>query len=348
MKNERERIRAIGLVSGGLDSLLAVRLMKDQGLDCLGLHFYNGFSPGSLKREIGGEIPREDYLEDHARTLSAMLQIPVEAADVSHEFLGLLISPRHGYGAHVNPCIDCRIFMLKQAKERMAKVGARFVFTGEVLGQRPMSQHRRTMDLIMRRSDLAGYLLRPLSAKLLPPTVPEERGWVSRDDLLDIQGRSRKRQMALASEFGLREYAQPAGGCTLTDGNYARRFRDLVQHRGGPAIRREDTVLLAVGRHFRLSDRLKIIVGRDETENRYLERSGAGTWLVTTPDHPGPTVLVQGEPDESELRLTAEIAARYSDAKHLPAVPVVARRGEENRALEVAPVPDEALERLRI
>ncbi len=348
MQRDMERIRAIGLVSGGLDSLLAVALLKNLGLDLLGLYFYNGFSPGSLKREIRGEIPRESYLEDHARGLSAMLGIPVEAIDVSDEFLDLLVSPPHGYGANVNPCIDCRIFMLKKAKNRMERSGAHFVFTGEVLGQRPMSQHRQTMDLIMRRSDLAGYLLRPLSAKLLGRTVPEERGWVARGDLLDIQGRSRKRQMAMAHELGLRDYEQPAGGCTLTDGNYALRFKDLMGHARRPELSREDAVLLAVGRHFRLSDRLKIIVGRDETENHCLERSGTGAWLVTTIDHPGPTVLVQGEPDENELRLAAEITARYSDAKQLPRVQVVASRGERSRTLAVAPMPDEALERLRI
>ncbi|HUV36490.1 MAG TPA: thiamine biosynthesis protein [Patescibacteria group bacterium] len=348
MERQGDRIRAIGLVSGGLDSLLAVSLLKGRGLELLGLHFYNGFSPGSLKRVIRDEGTQEDFLGAQARKLSVLLGITVEVIDVSGEFLDLIVSPRHGYGANVNPCIDCRIFMLQRARERMEREGAHFIFTGEVLGQRPMSQHRRAMDLVARRSGLEGCLLRPLSAKLLPPTVPEEKGWIERDSLLDIQGRSRKRQMALALEFGLREYEQPAGGCTLTDENYARRFKDLMRYRERPAIHREDAVLLAAGRHFRLSGRLKIIVGRDETENRFLERNGVGAWLLTAMDHPGPSVLVQGEPDGEELRRTAEITARYSDAKHLPTVRVAARRGDENRILEVAPISDSSLERLRI
>jgi tRNA-specific 2-thiouridylase len=343
-----EHIKAIGLVSGGLDSQLAVAVLKEQGLDLIGLHFYNGFAPGALRRVILGEETEEGYLDDRARELSGILGITVEVIDVSRDFLDVLVSPSHGYGANVNPCIDCRILMLKRAKDVMEREGARFIFTGEVLGQRPMSQHRQAMDLVERRSGLGGLLLRPLSAKLLPPTVPEEEGWVKRDDLLDIQGRSRKRQMELARELGLREYDQPAGGCTLTDGNYARRFRDIMRRRERPHLLRNEAVLLAVGRHFRLGPGVKIVVGRNETENRYIEANWTGSWLATTIDYPGPTVLVQGEPDDEDLRRAASITVRYSDAKHLPSVRVVLRRGDESVTLEVAPITDEELEPLRV
>jgi tRNA U34 2-thiouridine synthase MnmA/TrmU len=343
-----KRVKAIGLVSGGLDSQLAVALLKRLGCDITGLHFYNGFSPGSLKRVIRGEESESDSLEGRGRALSDLLGIAVDVCDVSEEFLEVLVSPRHGYGANVNPCIDCRIFMLKQAKERMERDGARFIFTGEVLGQRPMSQHRQAMNLVERRSGLEGLLLRPLSAKLLPHTVPEERGWIDRDQLLDIQGRSRRRQISLARELGLGEYVQPAGGCALTESAYARKFKDFMQHNDRPRIRRGEAVLLAVGRHFRLTPRLKIIVGRNETENNYLERNGAGSYLLTTPDHPGPTVLVQGEPGVEELQRAASITARYSDAKNLPVVRVKVWRDDEHRMLEAPPIPDEELEPLRI
>ncbi len=343
-----ERIKAIGLVSGGLDSQLAVAVLKEQGPLLIGLHFYNGFAPGALRRVILGEETEEMYLDNRARELSDILGISVEVIDISCDFLDVLVSPSHGYGANVNPCIDCRILMLRRAKDVMERVGARFVFTGEVLGQRPMSQHRQAMDLVERRSGLGGLLLRPLSAKLLPPTVPENEGWVKRDDLLDIQGRSRKRQMELARKLGLREYVQPAGGCTLTDGTYTRRFRDVMQRRDRPGILRDEAVLLAVGRHFRLGPGVKIVVGRNETENRYIETHWSGSWLATTTDYPGPTVLVQGEPDVEDLRRAASVTARYSDAKHLPSVRVVLWRGDESVTREVAPITNEELEPLRI
>lgn len=345
-----ERIRAIGLVSGGLDSQLAVALMKRQGIEVLGLHFYNGLSPGALRRVIGGGEPEAEFLDAKAKRLSGLLDIAVEIVDISgsEEFLDILVSPRHGYGANVNPCIDCRIFMLRNAKKRMEDEGYRFIFTGEVLGQRPMSQNKQAMDLVERRSGLEGFLLRPLSAALLKPTVPEHEGWIDRGRLLDIQGRSRRRQMALMEEWGLGEFAQPAGGCTLTEIAYAGKFKDLMAHRDDPRISRADAVLLAVGRHFRLGPRIKIIVGRDETENNYIERAGGGSWMLTTAEHPGPTTLVQGEPGEDELLRAASITARYSDAKRLPSVRVGAWRGEERRTFEVAPIADEDLEPLRI
>lgn len=343
-----KKIKAIGLVSGGLDSMLAVAVLKRQGIDLVGLYFFNGFAPGAIRRRIYDDTSVDNLLAEKAGGLSRNLGIPVEAVDVSVEFLDLLVSPRHGYGANVNPCIDCRIFMLERARDRMELEGADFVFTGEVLGQRPMSQYKLTMDTVERRSGLEGLLLRPLSARLLPPTIPEEKGWVNRDELLDIQGRSRKRQIQLAGELGIEGYGQPAGGCTLTDANYAVKFRDFMEHGGSPSITPKEAILLAVGRHFRLSPQVKIVVGREEAENLYLEKNWGDDWLAAPVEHPGPTVLIMGEAGDEELRIAAAVTARYSDAKRLPNVKVMVKKGERERIYEIAPAGDEELERYRI
>jgi tRNA U34 2-thiouridine synthase MnmA/TrmU len=340
--------KGIGLLSGGLDSLLAVAILKEQGIDMLGINFYNGFSPGTFRRDILGEASVEEGHAEKEQKLKRILGIPVRVVDVSEEFLEMIASPRHGYGKNVNPCIDCRIFLLRKAKKIMEEEGADFVFTGEVLGQRPMSQHRKALDVVERESGLEGILLRPLSARLLPISVPEREGLVDRDRLFDIQGRSRRRQMELARELGIEEYTQPAGGCTLTDENYARRFRDLVDHRQQKALTRREAVLLAVGRHFRLSPAIRAVAGRHEAENDYLEREWKDGLLLAPADIPGPTVLVQGEPGEREIRAAAAIAARYSDGKNLPEVRIAVGSGEEARYLLVEPIEDSELERFRI
>jgi hypothetical protein len=341
-------VTAIGLVSGGLDSALAVALLRKQGIGVLGLHYVNGFSPGALKREIHGAGSREDWLRERSLALERSLGIPVEAVDVSEEYLDLLVSPDHGYGANVNPCIDCRIFMLRKARKRLAPEGPRFIFTGEVLGQRPMSQHRAAMNTVERESGLAGLLLRPLCAKLLPATIVEREGWVDRAGLLDIQGRSRKRQIELAREFGLSGYTQPAGGCALTDENYARKFKDFMEHRGDRMITRGEAILLSVGRHLRISPRIKVVVGREEAENKYIEAHFGGHWLATTVDHPGPTVLIAGDPSGTEIETAAAITARYSDGKREESVRVSVKKGDEERIVSVAPLDDGELERYRL
>ncbi len=341
-------IKAIGLVSGGLDSALAVAVIKRQGIEVLGLNYFNGFSPGAIRAEVLGEEDLRAFLDRRASNLSNSLGVPVEIIDISDEYIDLLLDPKHGYGANVNPCIDCRIDMLRRTKERMESEGASFVFTGEVLGQRPMSQHRGAMNTVINESGLDGYLLRPLCAKLLPRTIPEEEGLVDREKLLDIQGRSRRRQMALAEEFGLTGYSQPAGGCTLTDENYARKFKDILDHEGAGSISRRMVVLLAVGRHFRLSDRVKIVVGRDRVENNYIERDWVGEWLADPVDIPGPTTLILGDPTDDELMTAAAITARYSDAKLESSVRIGLKRIEDERVIDAAPAGDDELDRYRI
>jgi len=342
-----EKIKAIGLVSGGLDSALAIAVVKRQGIDILALHVAIGYSSAILRREIAGEKPADLNAEEAAR-MSAAFGVPVRVLDLAEEYFEVLLHPRHGYGANMNPCIDCHLFMIRKAKEVMEKEGARFVFTGEVLGQRPMSQHYKALGLIAEECGLEGLLLRPLSAKLLPETVPEKNGWIARDALLDIQGRSRRRQMELAATLGVAGYSSPAGGCMLTDENYAARLKDWMRHRQGAALTHEETLLFAVGRHFRLSAAVKAVVGRREAENLYLERAWQGEWLAEPLDDPGPTVLVQGRPTDEDLRLAASLVARYCDAKNSPSVRVLVRRGEEEKILEVVPAPEDSIERWRI
>jgi tRNA U34 2-thiouridine synthase MnmA/TrmU len=230
----------------------------------------------------------------------------------------------------------------------MLELGADFVFTGEVLGQRPMSQRKQAMDLIEQKSGLEGILLRPLSARVLAETEIERKGWVRREYLLDIQGRSRKRQMAMAADLGITDYPAPAGGCILTDENYSRRLKDLFNHKTGESPTPEDAVLLSVGRHFRLTDDVKIVVGRDESENEYIEKVCNDDWLAFAAKVPGPTVAIQGESVEKELEKAASFAARYSDAKDSSEVDIIVRKIDQEKTLTVSPINNDELDRYRI
>src|SRR5574341_1667312 len=254
------KAKAIGLISGGLDSTLAMALVKRQGIEVKAITFYTGFCITETQRRKGGRadgsMPRNEALR-----AAADLESEVELVDISGpDYLEMLLRPRFGYGANANPCVDCRIFMMKRAKEIMEREGADFVFTGEVLGQSPKSQRRDTLRIIERESGMDGRLLRPLSAKLLKPTVAEQEGLVDRERLLDVSGRGRQRQIALAAEMGLTDWPQPAGGCCfLTDESFAQKFFDLLGAREaageGRRITEEEVILLTVGRHFRLSPR---------------------------------------------------------------------------------------------
>jgi hypothetical protein len=340
-------VKAVGLVSGGLDSALAVAVIRRQGIEVVGLHGAIGYAAGIGRREVAGER-LDAILEEESRRMSGAFATRVLVVDRSTEYLDVLLHPRYGYGANVNPCIDCHLYMIREAKRIMEREGARFVFTGEVLGQRPMSQNRAALRIIDRESGLEGLLVRPLSAKRLPPTVPERDGWLDRERLLDIEGRSRTRQMALARELGVAGYDSPAGGCLLTDANYARKVRDWMRHAGDAPLTREETLLFSVGRHFRLSPAVKIVVGRREVENDYLERAWEGRWLASPVDVPGPTALVQGIATEEDLSIAASFVARYGDAKDAPLTRVAARRGSEERLYDSAPAPEELVERTRI
>ena len=342
-------IKAVGLISGGLDSTLAARVLMEQGIEVHGLNYATGFCSNAQRRAVErpGEAPHR--LRNEALRAGADLDIEVEIVPVEKEFFSLVTHPKFGHGANMNPCIDCRIFMLKKAKGRMDALGARFVFTGEVLGQRPMSQHLFALRTIEREAGLEGLLLRPLSARHLPETIPEKRGWVDRARLLGISGRSRRGQLALAEILDIGEFPQPSGGCcSLTDETFSRRLRDVLAHQVPFEPGTGDSVLLKVGRHFRVSHQVKVVVGRDEAENVFLARHLAGKWWFEVPDAGSPLVLVQGDPDPPLRRFIAGITARYSSRKAEREVDVVATRDGTREHLRVAPLTDEALDPHRI
>jgi len=332
------KARAIALLSGGLDSTLAAALTKQLGFGVVGVNFATGFCTGQGRCDTVLAAGRD-------------LNIPVRLLDVSDEYLEVVKRPKFGYGSGMNPCLDCRIFMLKKARALMEEEGAEFVVTGEVLGQRPMSQHYRALELVAEESELGDRLVRPLSGRLLPATYPEKKGWVKREDWLDIQGRSRRRQLALARKLRIGSFTQPAGGCCiLLEKTYAARLRDAFAHMGPDNMNKDDFALLRLGRHFRISPRAKVIVGRDETENAVLSGFALGRIKLDFPDVPGPTALLEGEVSEEELLFAARIAARYADAQPAEEVRVVAFQDGEARELRVKPLsPDDPrLSELRI
>ncbi|MFQ5718439.1 MAG: thiamine biosynthesis protein [Acidobacteriota bacterium] len=336
------QVTAIGLISGGLDSTLAAGILKELGVAVVGLNFSTGFCKVDHRRAINDPDEPPERLRNPALRAGAIVGFPVEVIDVAEAYLEVVKNPRYGYGANVNPCIDCRIFMLIWAREVMEERGADLVFTGEVIGQRPMSQYRKALDLVEKRAGLSGRLLRPLSAHLLEPTEPERDGRVDRDRLLAIQGRSRKPQIDLAERLGVSEYPQPAGGCCfLADPNFARRFRDLVDHDqlDGP----DDATLLKVGRHFRVSDGVKLVAGRNEGENRFLQRYRDGRWSFQSADEASPVGICLGEPTGDEWQLMAAIVARYSRDRTRAEVEIVASRGEVSRRVHVAPASEKVV-----
>jgi tRNA U34 2-thiouridine synthase MnmA/TrmU len=342
-------VKAIGLVSGGLDSTLALRIMKEEGVEVQGVNFYTGFCIIEQRRRVGGKALKGKSLRNEALRAGTDVGVPVSIIDISPEYMNVVMCPKYGYGSAINPCIDCRILMFRKAAQYMEESGAKFVFTGEVMGQRPMTQHRGTLELIARESGLGGLVLRPLSAKLLPPTIPEEKGWIKRERLHAILGRSRREQMRLAKEFGISDYPQPAGGCCfLTDKTYSRRFRDLIKHRIEKKFSFDDVVLLRVGRHFRMGPQLKIIVGRDQYENKLLEKYKDGRLSCQVANRLGAFVLADGKPDNDTKGLIAAIAAWYSKEKNSDNVSVIQEDGDCQNLLQVKPIEEQKLERWRI
>ncbi len=336
-------VRAVALLSGGLDSTLAVRLLIDQGIEVKALHFYTGFCITETKRRLGQVRSDGQQYVNPALKAAAQLRVPIEIVDISDEYFNIVLNPKYGYGKNVNPCIDCRIFMLKKAKEIMEREGYHFVVTGEVLGQRPMSQTLPRLRLIEKEAGLDGLILRPLSAKLLKPTIPEEKGWVNREKLLGIRGRSRKVQLELAKKYGL-DYEQPAGGCCyLTDENYAFRFLEAFDKEG--SISRDDLLLFAVGRHFRLPSGTKVIVARNEGEVNFLKGFAGRYSHAYRMDRPGTFALIKGTPAEDELQTIANIIARYSKREQSQIYMKVDGR---ELILEGKPIDDEILDRLRV
>jgi len=332
-------VKAVGLLSGGLDSTLAIKLVLEQGIEVAAFNLVTVFCCCTPKHASCSA----------ARTAVRQLGIELKVVNSTEEFLPIVADPKHGHGSGMNPCLDCRILMFRKAHDYMEEIGASFLVTGEVLGQRPMSQRRDAIRLIEKESGLGGYIVRPLSAQHFEPTVPEREGWIDRERLLAIDGRSRREQIALAESLDLTDYPCPAGGCLLTDRVFAARVRDLLDHEG--CLRLPDVTLLKIGRHFRLSSEAKAVVGRDEAENEDLRtHAREGDAVLELADIAGPLTLVRGRADARELRLAAAVTARYSKARLLPRASVVCRTigGADDVGLTVAPAADAGLADLRI
>jgi tRNA-uridine 2-sulfurtransferase len=292
-------VKAVSLMSGGLDSALATKLVLDQGVEVVGLHF-TSLLCNSVSADSGGPAERT------ARDLGIRLIV----LDKGPEFLEVVKKPVHSYGKNMNPCIDCKIFMLRGASEIMNAEGARFVITGEVLGQRPMSQMRPTIALIEKESRLAGCILRPLSAKLFQPSKPEQEGIINREKLLAISGRSRKEQYRLAETFAINGFGAPAGGCLLTDPVYSRKLTELLAQT--EPFTMKDVALLRVGRHFRIN-RTKLVLGRNKTENEWLTSFWEPPYTLVYPVFfKGPTGIFKSTLDQSAMKEIISIVAFYS------------------------------------
>jgi tRNA-specific 2-thiouridylase len=323
-------MKALSVFSGGLDSMLAAELIRAQGIEVLGLFFETPF-----------------FTSERALESAATINLPIKVIDITEAHLAMVKNPRHGYGRHMNPCIDCHTLMLTEAGNLLEEEGASFIFTGEVLGERPMSQNMKALSIVASECGLKGLVLRPLSAKLLPLSIPEEKGWVKRDDLMNLSGRSRKPQMALAKKFNIREYPAPAGGCLLTDVMFSRRFRDLLTSQ--PHFDLNEIELLKVGRHFRAGPHTKVVVGRNKRENDTIHLLAREVDLLLRPESvPGPTVVLLGEwsPDAEEL--AASLAVSYSDARGDEPVNVSLSGKGIDRILAVSPHSKEEFKRYMI
>ena len=338
--------KAVALISGGLDSLLAARVIQEQGIHVEGINFYTGFCVEGHTHAIRKK-DKAKTKRNNALWVAEQLGIKLHIIDIIEEYKDVVINPKHGYGANLNPCLDCKVFMVQKARQWLEKKDFDFIITGEVIGQRPMSQRKDTMPVISRESGAEELLLRPLCAKNLEPTRPELEGWVDRDSLYGFEGRTRKPQMALAASFGFEDYAQPAGGCCfLTDKQYSHKLADLWKARGERRYELDDIMLLKVGRHIRPRPNFKMIIGREEGENNFLNgyRKQYTHMLVTS--HKGPLVLIDGEPSQEDLDLAAQITARFSQGRNADKVDIeVNTLDGASRSLQVQPMAGEAIPR---
>lgn len=321
--------KAIALISGGLDSLLAVKVIQEQGIKVEGVNFYTGFCVEGHTHAIRKK-DKDKKKRNNALWSAEQLGIKLHIIDISEEYKEIVLNPKHGYGANLNPCLDCKIFMVAQAEAMLNKArefsvdnGFDFIITGEVVGQRPKSQRLETMPLIARESHADDRLLRPLCAQHLPLTLPEREGWVNRDDMLGFHGRNRKPQMELAKKYGFEDYAQPAGGCCfLTDESYSKKLADLWTAKGRKDYELDDIMLLKVGRHIRPAPHYKLIVSREEGENNFMEGYKKQFHTIRTLSANGPLTLVDGAPTDEDLRFAATISARFSQGRDAESVEV--------------------------
>lgn len=320
-------MKAISLFSGGLDSQLAVCVIKEQGVEVVGINFVTPF--------FGAE--------ERTRQAARDLDIEFHFMDIGPEYMDVLKKPVYGYGKNMNPCIDCHAYMFKKAGEYMREIGADFLISGEVLGQRPMSQNKSALSAVDKLSGNRGLIVRPLCGQLLPATIPETEGWIDRSNLLAISGRSRHDQMQLAEHYGIIDYPSPAGGCLLTQENFSRRLRRLFELR--PGADAAACEILKVGRHFYLAENQLLVVGRNHNENESLQLlANQQDYLFKVTDRPGPLGLLRplNPDDQAEVELAARIVARYSDAKNLETAQVkVSQMNTEDKILQIPPMPVE-------
>jgi tRNA-specific 2-thiouridylase len=331
--------KAVALISGGLDSMLAARVVLEQGVHVEGINFFTGFCVEGHTHAIRKK-DRQRPKRNNALWVAEQLGIKLHFIDVVEAYKDVVINPKHGYGKNLNPCLDCKSFMVGRAHRWMLANGFDFIVTGEVLNQRPMSQRRRCMPIVAADSGAGDRLLRPLCAKHLPPTLPEREGWVDRERLHAFHGRSRRSQFALAASFGIEDYAQPAGGCCfLTDSSYSNKLKDLWRARADRKYELDDIMLLKVGRHLRPRDNFKIIIGREEGENRFLEGYRERYTHLRTLSHSGPLALVDGQADDKDLLLASRLTARFSQGREAERVSVLVTDLEgRSRRVEVVPL----------
>lgn len=333
MKKQR---KAIALISTGLDSLLAAKIISDQGVKVLGLHFTFQFDP---------VLAKESLTLEH---LFNPLGIDITKRDLTEMFLPRFLNPAHGYGSEVNPCIDCKILMFEQAKEIMDHKRYDFIVSGEVVGQRPMTQNKPIIFHIEKLTGLKGKILRPLSAQLLPLTIPEKEQWIDRNQLYDIHGRSRKKQIVLAQKLNIKKYPQPAGGCIFTNPQYAKRVKTLFQYKKKDFITVEDLQLLRLGRHFWPKGDLHIIVGRNQLDNQYMEKYQKGRWLFQNCTGKGPIVLAEGIQSDDEKQIVAEILMRYVNKRNRCEHSVLFEGFGEKGVIHVEKIDEKMIEEWRV
>lgn len=335
----KKRGHGIALFSGGLDSALAILLLLRQDIEVTALSFMNHFGCDLTDKSSCGHDPYP---------VADKFGFTVKMVHLADKFVQIVKEPKYGHGKNMNPCIDCRILMLREAKQFMEIVGADFIFTGEVVGQRPMSQRKPQLNIVARDADLKGKLLRPLSAKLLPPTEAEIAGIVDRDKLEAISGRSRKRQIELAKEYGLEDYPNPASGCLLTDQSYSNRLRDFLSY--SEHLNFDDLNLMKVGRHFRLSPDTRLIVGRNEEENNKIEKyRHKADWLFEALGTGSPVTLLKGPLNETNIKAAAEVTARYCRKRDDGQIEISYYQSEDqSRKIVVSPAKETELEKIRL
>jgi len=322
MNEQKRKVRALGLCSGGLDSRLAAKVILNQGIEVRLITFETPF-----------------FSAEKAIEAACRLSLPLSILNITDGYLKMLRNPPCGYGKHMNPCMDCHALMFRTAGGIMRAEGADFLFSGEVLGQRPMSQTRQSLRYVEKHSGYDGFILRPLSARLLMETIPEKEGLVDRERLLDISGRGRKRQMALAKELGITDYPAPAGGCLLTDVGYSKRLKDLFDHEDSSS--ESDLHLLKYGRQLRLDSGAKIIVGRTQSDNKFLEEfhNPSKDYLLRLHERPGPIVLITAGADSATIRLAASLCVGYSKAPQEVPVQVLVQTPGGKERIQVLGLP---------